>query len=63
LNYFSLTSQGIKRHFPEPRTNLDEKRIAVLPFTNLNNDTELEYICNGMAEEIIVALVKVQGQE
>ena len=61
VELFQLNIPGLKHHFPKPRTNLDEKRIAVLPFTNLSKDSEHEYIGNGMAEEIIVALGKVQG--
>ena len=35
--------------------------IAVLPFANLSADQEQEYFCDGMAEEIINALVHVEG--
>jgi TolB-like protein/Flp pilus assembly protein TadD len=35
--------------------------VAVLPFTNLSADKEQEYFCEGMAEELINAFVKVQG--
>ena len=35
--------------------------IAVLPFANLSADPEQEYFCDGMAEEIINALVHVDG--
>ena len=35
--------------------------IAVLPFGNLSGDPEQEYFCDGMAEEIINALVHVDG--
>lgn len=37
------------------------RSIAVLPFTNLSADSEQEYFCDGMAEEIINALTKVRG--
>lgn len=33
--------------------------IAVLPFTNLSTDPDQEYFCDGMAEEIINALTKI----
>ena len=33
--------------------------IAVLPFTNMSADPEQEYFCDGIAEEITSALVKV----
>ena len=35
--------------------------IAVLPFANLTNDPDQEYFCDGMAEELISALVARQG--
>jgi serine/threonine protein kinase/Tfp pilus assembly protein PilF len=35
--------------------------IAVLPFVNLSADSEQEYFCDGMAEEIINALVHVEN--
>ncbi|MCH8011462.1 MAG: protein kinase [Candidatus Marinimicrobia bacterium] len=35
--------------------------IAVLPFVNMSADPEQEYFCDGMAEEIINALVNVEG--
>jgi len=35
--------------------------IAVLPFANMSTDPEQEYFCDGMAEEIINALVHVEG--
>ncbi len=35
--------------------------IAVLPFANMSTDPEQEYFCDGMAEEIINALVQVEG--
>jgi serine/threonine protein kinase len=35
--------------------------IAVLPFANLSPDLENEYFCDGLAEELIGALAKVEG--
>ena len=35
--------------------------IAVLPFVNLSADLENEYFCDGLAEELIGALAKVEG--
>jgi serine/threonine protein kinase/Flp pilus assembly protein TadD len=37
------------------------KSVAVLPFTNMSNDPENEYFTDGMAEEIINALTKIQS--
>ncbi len=58
---FQLLIPGTNVKFPKPRISLDEKRIAVLPFQNLTNDQNNEYIGNGMAEEIIIALGKIMG--
>jgi len=35
--------------------------IAVLPFVNMSSDKEQEYFSDGLAEEIINALTKIQG--
>jgi TolB-like protein/Tfp pilus assembly protein PilF len=35
--------------------------IAVLPFANLGPDADVEYFCEGLAEELVTALGKVQG--
>src|SRR5258708_36633000 len=35
--------------------------IAVLPFANLRSDPENEYCCDGLAEELIAELAKLEG--
>ncbi len=35
--------------------------VAVLPFTNMSNDKEQEYFCDGMAEDIINDLTHLEG--
>jgi serine/threonine-protein kinase len=35
--------------------------VAVLPFENLGPDQDLEYFCNGLAEELLTGLGKVSG--
>jgi len=35
--------------------------IAVLPFENLGPEQDLEYFCNGLAEELLTGLGKVKG--
>src|SRR5206468_1958822 len=35
--------------------------VAVLPFTNLSGDTATDYFSDGMTEELINALVQVEG--
>src|SRR5438105_4471841 len=45
-----------------PTTRLPpEKSIAVLPFLDLSQAKDQEYFCDGMSEEIIDALGKVEG--
>lgn len=38
-----------------------KQSIAVLPFVNMSNDIDNEYFCDGITEEIINALTKVNG--
>jgi serine/threonine-protein kinase len=40
---------------------LRDGAIAVLPFVNTNQDGEMEYLSDGVTEELISALVKVDG--
>ena len=37
------------------------RSIAVLPFTDMSPDKSLDYLCEGIAEEILTALMKVDG--
>ena len=48
----------------DAKTALEEKTlpsIAVLPFVNMSADPEQEYFCDGMAEELISALTKIEN--
>src|SRR5207249_2528692 len=38
-----------------------EKSIAVLPFMDLSQTKDQEYFCDGMSEEILDALTKIEG--
>jgi serine/threonine protein kinase len=45
-----------------PTTSLPpDKSIAVLPFSDLSQSKDQEYFCDGMSEEILEALAKVEG--
>jgi TolB-like protein/class 3 adenylate cyclase/Tfp pilus assembly protein PilF len=64
VEVFTVTNSGIriiKRS--EVRGKLKEKKksIAVLPFVNMSSDPENEYFSDGITEEILNALVKVEG--
>ncbi|HEY0657910.1 MAG TPA: protein kinase, partial [Pyrinomonadaceae bacterium] len=37
-----------------------QNSIAVLPFSNLSNDVDNEYFCDGLAEELLNALSKIE---
>ena len=42
---------------------LDKKRIAVLPFTNLSSNPEEGYFADGMTEELISTVSRIEGTE
>jgi TolB-like protein/Flp pilus assembly protein TadD len=45
----------------QPRAAQSAKSIAVLPFADMSADRDQEYFCDGMAEELINALVNIEG--
>ena len=45
----------------ETATQTDVPSIAVLPFANMSADPEQEYFCDGLAEELIDALARLEG--
>src|SRR5204863_5059459 len=47
--------------FRASRFNPPEKSIAVLPFLDFSQAKDQEYFCDGMSEEILDALAKVDG--
>jgi adenylate cyclase len=58
---YQLAFPGGPKRFPKPNINFVGKKIAVMPFVNLTDDSEQEYFCKGITEEIIVSLGKVPG--
>lgn len=56
-----LIIPGVPADFPPPRTITQTHIIAVLPFRNTMGEAKWDNFCEGMAEEIIVALGKIQG--
>src|SRR5438477_12509054 len=49
------------RHRNLTTSSPPEKSIAVLPFLDLSETKNQEYFCDGMSEEILEALAKVEG--
>jgi len=44
-----------------PETQVEQNSIAVLPFVNMSNDPEHEYFSDGISEELLNLLVRVEG--
>ncbi len=44
-----------------PRSGVETPSVAVLPFTNMSGVKEDDYLCEGLAEEIIDALTRIPG--
>jgi TolB-like protein/class 3 adenylate cyclase len=42
-----------------PSPLAEQPSIAVLPFANLSNDPEQEYLCDGIADQIITSIAKI----
>jgi TolB-like protein/Flp pilus assembly protein TadD len=55
-----LTTPTDTQTVPQPAVSA-AKSVAVLPFANMSADPENEYFTDGMAEEIINALTKIQS--
>jgi len=59
---FDITSAGVERTQPLPEpVQAPSGSLAVLPFTNLSEDTENEYFSDGLSEEIRNQLAAVPG--
>jgi serine/threonine-protein kinase len=44
-----------------PAEHLVTQSVAVLPFLNLGPDQDIDYFCDGLAEDLLTALGKVKG--
>ena len=64
IRVFAITAPGLVVPDPESmaaRTGPPEKTIAVLPFVNMSPDPENEFFSDGISEELINALTRVEG--
>ena len=54
---------ALRHHLPVPASRnvpAGEKSIAVLPFVDMSPQKDQEYFCDGMTEELINRLSKIQ---
>ena len=61
VQLFQLIVPGMSEEILKPRIDPVGKRIAVLPLVNLSDDPGQEHFSIGFAEEIMIALGKIQG--
>jgi serine/threonine-protein kinase len=54
---------AVEGGFPAPTSNDRSvtQSVAVLPFLNLGPDQDIDYFCDGLAEDLLTALGKVKG--
>jgi adenylate cyclase len=52
---------ALRTSLPEGGPSPAEKSIAVLPFVDLSQAHDQEYFCDGISEEILDALAKIEG--
>ena len=61
------TAAELRRALEDIRSDLDEethsldRSVAVLPFHDMSPDRDQDFLCEGIAEEIMIALGKVRG--
>jgi adenylate cyclase len=64
LNIYAINADGIVIPTPEQleaKTSVAENSIAVLPFLNFSSEKDNEYFSDGITEELLNALAKVEG--
>jgi adenylate cyclase len=65
VRVYSLAAEGAaavsQRAVQPPKIEADRPSIAVLAFENMSGDPEQEYFCDGISEDIITDLAKING--
>ena len=64
VRVFAITNDGIvvpTRDELRGKTKQTQNRLAVLPFVNMSADPENEYFSDGITEELLNALTRVEG--
>lgn len=64
VEIYAVVAEGISvpnTSSPKHFSQKEGKSIAVLPFVNMSADVDNDYFCDGMTEEIINALTKING--
>ncbi|HYV92603.1 MAG TPA: adenylate/guanylate cyclase domain-containing protein [Chitinophagales bacterium] len=64
VEVFAVSSEGLTvphRAELKGKTAEPKNKLAVLPFVNMSNDPDNEYFSDGIAEELINALTKIDG--
>ena len=64
VKVFAIANNGIvvpARESLQGKTTQPSNRLAVLPFVNMSPDPENEYFSDGITEELLNALTKVEG--
>lgn len=64
IEIYALSNPGLNvpaSESMEGKLRSKDKSIAVLPFLNLSNDPDQEYFSDGLSEELLHLLAKIQG--
>ncbi len=61
VTLFQLNIPGLNQSYPDPRIELSDQKIAVMPFRMSAKDQSYDHVGEGLAEELIIALGKVKG--